>query len=219
MPDGQIKLIQLWGTYQVGDYNPGVFAGGFAGLWWGAYISLESGNVLQESISIPSINNWHLCEMILEQSTVDTADGNVTIAVDGVVRYEQLNTKTRVNVGESWQNMTYFYGYTNGLAELKTSAIDNTYLNNSWSRVIVGNASTLANSTVRELCIPSAWSDTEITVAFNQGAFTSGDTAYIFVVDSAGVASDGYEITIGGSGTTITASLTGNIQLSGGITI
>ena len=77
------------------------------------------------------------------------------------------------------------------------------YLDYSRCRVIVGNASTLTASTKREVQIPSAWSDGSITVNVNQGAFSDGQTAYLYVVDSNGtVNSNGYQITFGKGGTT-----------------
>lgn len=69
------------------------------------------------------------------------------------------------------------------------------YLDTTFQRVILGNAPTLdASATTREMQVPSAWSDTSITVTVNRGVFADDDPVYLFVVDAANVASDGFLI-------------------------
>ena len=58
------------------------------------------------------------------------------------------------------------------------------YVDKTYSRVMLGNASTWAASTVREPQIPhTTWNDTTIQVTVNLGAL-SGETAYLYVFDS-----------------------------------
>jgi len=85
---------------------------------------------------------------------------------------------------------------------------DDIYIDNVWNRVEIGDNSVFANCTHREIQIPTAWSDTEISFTLNTGSLASG-TYYVFVVDSDGTASSGSQITIGtsktiGPGTTTT---------------
>lgn len=70
---------------------------------------------------------------------------------------------------------------------------DDMYADTTWSRVVVGNASTLSASTHREIQPMTAWSDTSITVTANVGSFVDGDQ-YLFVVDDDGNASPGYRL-------------------------
>jgi hypothetical protein len=63
---------------------------------------------------------------------------------------------------------------------------------------MIGNARTFNGCTIREIQIPTAWSDNSITVTVNQGVFGSGMTVYLYVVDQNGaVNSTGYPITVG----------------------
>lgn len=79
--------------------------------------------------------------------------------------------------------------------------IDDCYLDNTFARVMVGDATTWAGCAKKEICIPSAWSSTEITATLRHDAFADDATVYLYVVDSGGnVNSDGFEITLGGSG-------------------
>jgi hypothetical protein len=84
---------------------------------------------------------------------------------------------------------------------------DDLYVDDTWARVIVGDASTLAASTHREIQIPSAWATGEVTVAVNRGSFAADASAYLYVVDSTGaVNSSGYAITFGDEGVDSTPS-------------
>jgi hypothetical protein len=72
------------------------------------------------------------------------------------------------------------------------------YLDYGLARVILGNAATLAGSTIREMQIPSAWSDTSITVSANLGVLSAGQRVYLYVVDSSGaVNAQGYPVLVG----------------------
>ncbi|MEF3691440.1 MAG: hypothetical protein V3574_00090 [Candidatus Moraniibacteriota bacterium] len=74
---------------------------------------------------------------------------------------------------------------------------DDLYVDNTWARIIVSNASTLSASTHREIQIPSAWSANSITATINQGSFSNGAIAYLYVVDANGeVNVDGFPIII-----------------------
>ncbi len=71
---------------------------------------------------------------------------------------------------------------------------DDVYIDNTWARVMAGDQSTFDASTHREIQIPSAWSDTEITITLNQGSFASLNNTYIYVVDANGNASNGFRL-------------------------
>jgi hypothetical protein len=97
--------------------------------------------------------------------------------------------------------------------------VDDVVVDNTQQRVILGNASTLGNSTVQHYQPATAWSATEITFTMNQGSFETDDQVYLFVVDSDGTASAGYAITIGGEGEpeedTIAPTLSGQSPSNG----
>ena len=77
------------------------------------------------------------------------------------------------------------------------------YLDTTWARVMIGNASTLGASTQLEMQIPTAWSENSITVKFNKGSFSTGQTAYLYVINSDNNPNtDGFPVTIGGGDTT-----------------
>jgi hypothetical protein len=78
-----------------------------------------------------------------------------------------------------------------------TSYFSEVYIDNTLARVEIGNASTFAACTHREIQIPTKWSGTSVTVTVNRGSFAVGNTVYLYVVDASGVTnSNGYAMTI-----------------------
>lgn len=66
------------------------------------------------------------------------------------------------------------------------------------ARVEIGNKSTYNSCTKLSITTPTSWSNTGITTTIRQGSFTSGETAYLYVVNSNGdVNSSGFAVTIG----------------------
>jgi hypothetical protein len=64
--------------------------------------------------------------------------------------------------------------------------MDDIYIDDTYARVMIGNAPTLAGSTIREIQIPSSWSEASIRVRLNLGSFLDLDQAFLYVFDSNG---------------------------------
>lgn len=93
---------------------------------------------------------------------------------------------------------------------------DSIYIDSTWQRVLICDASTWAARTHCEIQIPSAWSDNgttaSATVTVHAGSFTSGTQAYLYVVGSNNTPNtNGFPVTFGGSGTSgsVPAQVTG----------
>lgn len=72
------------------------------------------------------------------------------------------------------------------------------YLDNSWCRVMLGNNTTLATSTVREPQIITSWADGSISFTVNAGAIADSATAYLHVVTADGTVLNNVEtVTVG----------------------
>jgi hypothetical protein len=78
---------------------------------------------------------------------------------------------------------------------------DEIYIDNTIARVELGDSPNWSSCNRREIQIPVAWNSSSITVQCNPGAFSSGSTAYLYVMDRNGaVNQNGLAVTIGGSG-------------------
>ena len=77
---------------------------------------------------------------------------------------------------------------------------DDIYLDNTFSRVEIGDAATYTACTKRELQPPTAWATGTISAMLNRGSFNVGDSVYVYVINSDNVASAGYgPITLSGA--------------------
>ena len=80
--------------------------------------------------------------------------------------------------------------------------VDDMYLDFTQARVEISNNSKWDETKQihKEIQIPTAWSNSSITVKVNQGAFQNGETAYLYVIDENGnVNSSGYPIKFDGT--------------------
>lgn len=147
-------------------------------------------------------NGWHRFEYYVKMSSgAGVADGVTTLWVDGV----QIHTKTDLYTDDEgdtpvggintlqgrWQLLPYFDADNKQVTDLDEVVMDYTV-----ARVELGNNSVFANCTHREYQPIEYWGTSHIKIRFNQGSFSAGSTAYLFVIDSDGTASSGYEITI-----------------------
>ena len=159
------------------------------------------------TMSHPPANQWNTEEYQASKSTIDLQDGTFRFWYNGK---KHINNTTLMNRSTkhpgSWSNLyieNYNHHSSNGVNDVPPSGAyvyyDDVYIDTTWSRVMIGNASTFDSCTHREPLIPTAWSSTSITAYFNQGSFQNGQSVYIFVVDSNGNASTGKAITIGGT--------------------
>lgn len=147
-------------------------------------------------------NTWQTWEFYDQLNTVGSANGTVTVTVDGssklsVSNYQQRTTSNNFD--------DFKLGHMYQMIGASTSShtaqcyYDNVYLDVTQARIMIGNASTFSNSTQREIQIPTAWSSTSATITVNRGAFSNGTQAYLYVIDSTGAVSPGYGITFGGT--------------------
>lgn len=149
------------------------------------------------------INSWNRHEYYWEAGDTNTANGNYFFWADGVLKASVVNTIFRpascTLPSQPWSNIylnTYFATDTNNASAVIWQ--DDIYIDTTRARVELGNASTWVVSLHKEIQIPSTWAGTAVTVTLNQGSFTSGTTAYMYVVDSDGnVNINGYPVTLG----------------------
>lgn len=121
-------------------------------------------------------------------------DGEPDVSVTGV---NNSGSISQVRIGHYWGADADANCGSNPGADVYTDVV---YVDNTLSRVVIGDAASLAASRNTAIQIPTAWSGDQISVKVNTTRFASGAKAYLFVVDSNNVASVGYPITIGASG-------------------
>lgn len=161
--------------------------------------SESAGGTNAGDITNYNLETWNNVELLITMSSgQDAADGVVTVIHDcvqqdqktGLTMFTGTNRFQGIKLGEFIQDLSI-------VGEEAEEHYDDVYIDNTFARVAIGNSSVYANCTVREMQPPTAWADGEVTVTFNQGAFSLGEQIYIFVIDSSNVASSGFPITAG----------------------
>lgn len=75
--------------------------------------------------------------------------------------------------------------------------IEDPYIDNTFARIMIGDAATFGACNLREICIPSAWSDSQATCKLRLGLLPDTGTAYLYVVNSTGAVNDvGFPVTL-----------------------
>jgi hypothetical protein len=205
-----IKFFRLFPTGSRNYPNIGYSIHGFSGGDMLRFV--ENGEQVYKGVDARSWFTpgvWHSVQVEFNDSSgANQNNGTLKLWVDGVLRDSTttLNThpsgdgapisKRPLIMGfyDSWPPSTYnastMYAYYSDI-----------YVDNTWARVELGNASTYAASTYRETQLPTSWGSSSVSFRVNQGTFGNGQTAYIYVVDSSGrVNANGYPVTIGGGG-------------------
>jgi hypothetical protein len=167
------------------------------------------GNVWRENN--PAINVWHFFEAIF-----DSVNRTYTLLVDGVAMYDVIDwAGADLVFNEIWA----IGWHTGGVYSptLVKTWMDDIYVDNTPSRVVIGNAPTYSTCNHLEIQPATAWSSNgqSITVILNQGSFSDGSIAYLYVVDSDGTANEtGYPITLSGSSDAIAPTAPSGLAVS-----
>lgn len=203
--NANVKYFRLWSTGSINE-NFVIATHGFSGgssLWTNENISGSSAYFWRTSDGASTHTSmtkgvWHSLEFEFRDSDINTGNGEIRMWFDGVKKLDVNNMITR-KVHANFKR-PYNVGFYDSWNDTNTDDdfyyIDDVFIDNSWARVMLGNASTFDACTVREIQPTRTWSDTTISVRANPGSFTTGQTAYLYVVDAAGVPSPGYAITI-----------------------
>jgi len=149
--------------------------------WWGSAVN-------------PAAGKWSKVEVAIK--VTNQTDGYVQVHENGklVMNYagptdKYPGTARTIGVG-GWSLMK---------APNNWRYFSDVYLDTSLSRVVLANKAVLSEATIVENQIPTSWSDTSITATVNLGQFQSGQTAYLFAVDSTGTPSaSGVPVSVGG---------------------
>ncbi len=148
-------------------------------------------------ISFKKWNKWVRIESYKKLSTPGLTNGIIETSIVGTNRYYSDHEMTRAR-GQSFQLDTVLLGLMDGRHHGNFQLyLDDIYINNTRSRVELGNKQDFDSCTYREVQPARFWNNTSVTVnKINQGQFQDGDIAYVFLVDANGEVSNGYKVNI-----------------------
>ncbi|MEE8056778.1 MAG: hypothetical protein V3T17_02920 [Pseudomonadales bacterium] len=126
----------------------------------------------------------------------DNAAQRYSIRINGVALYNNISWSpcSSLQMNELWK--LGFDGGGNNPPAI-TWWMDDIYVDSSFARVMLGNASSYSSSTQFEMQSLVSWSSSSIDITVNQGGFNSGATSYLYVIDSQEVVNQtGYPVVI-----------------------
>ena len=155
----------------------GVFSNNYPGIVW----------------QLPD-STWERWEVLYSTGTPGNSDGFIEYRINGVLKKSIINI-AMLEGGSTggWKN-TRVNNYWDGRQGTLQSWIDDLYIDTTQQRVEVCDASVWSNRNHCEIQIPSSWSDSSITITFNQGSFETGRCLYLYVVDVNGNITNGFPI-------------------------
>ena len=165
-------------------------------------------------------NNWYHFQVLFQESSPNTANGILKQYINGILANNRTGIPTRSNNAHVDQIRVGHYWTTDTVPECpqgNTGAdiyIDNIYLDTSWARVELTNNSNYEAATQREIQVPTAWSDGQITFTVNQGTFTSGAPVYLFIHDPSGNVSPALEVTINQGSSSQSLGIPQNLKIN-----
>jgi hypothetical protein len=146
-----------------------------------------------------STNAWSRVDMGKKLSTPGISDGSAFCQNLTEQRSAVHNNVITRAAGHTFQLDTVLLGLmmANDVGTFSLY-LDDIYIDNTLARVEIGNNSDFDSCTHREMQLPTSWDGNNelVTINFNQGAFTAGETVWLFVINSLGEASDGYQLEI-----------------------
>lgn len=151
-----------------------------------------SGDSLYQGAHWNVTSRWAKVEIEIIHTTASS--GRIRVWEDGKLVVEYNGSNTWSSTG-TYTEMIGGYARDRGISNWRYWA--DMYYDTSLCRVVIGNSGTYNNCTIREVQIPTSWTDTRIAININKGVFGSSGTVYLYVIDSAGNVSPAKAITLG----------------------
>ena len=123
-----------------------------------------------------------------ENSAPGVHDGILRAWVDGKQIFNLSDLNTSVIADERFKALGIVGLFNSNRPKSSVDVfcyLDDAYIDNTWARIVLGNASTWDKSTVREVQIPTKWTDNEIIFTLS-GNSLDNKPSYLYVKDATG---------------------------------
>ena len=132
----------------------------------------------------PMSGVWTKVEMEIKYTNQN--DGYIKLWENGVLRIDYAGHTDRLPGTLRTEGIA---GYARMYGQPKNwRYFADVYLDYTRSHIVLGNAPTYAASTIREVQLPTSWSDSSVSFVVNLGKLADDGIAYLYVVDSNGEA-------------------------------
>ena len=193
-----VKIFRMWNPGSV-DENFVIALHGFrnSAPYTSEYIDNDGGDyVFRGYMDDWSTGSWHCLQFEYKESSVLAQDGEIRIWLDGALQLDDRSIMTREDYSDLKRPyiVGFYDSWNDSGADRDDVFFDDIYIDDSWSRIEVGNAPIYNECTHREIQIPTSWADDMITFDMSTGGLAHTDDLYLFVVDQDGSRSPGFLI-------------------------
>lgn len=143
---------------------------------------------------------WLIHEILYESGSIDGVDGVFDLYQDGQVYRNDINWRMRTSDYPKKYEDFYWDQISNGTAPGPLYMYyDMIYLDTTHARVMICGQANWENCSIKQVQIPTSWSDNQVSVVFKLGEFSAGEEVFVYVIDEQGSVSNGFSILSEGS--------------------
>lgn len=186
LPGNNWKFIRFWhtGSTQYPNLYVGQAPGESARFYYTEQCGIPTHKIYDNDWTYPNTTWRHEEYMLKMNSATSAADGTFRVKINSVNVIDNTVYPTDCSANPGTVNQFYIMDDPSNFTPTGNSWIDDVYVDDSWSRVYIGNAATYATCTQMELQPASAWTSSQITVTQKHGNLTGSSAKYIYVCDS-----------------------------------
>ena len=135
----------------------------------------------------PPVGSWYFVEIFTYlNSAAGVFDGYNEMRVDNqrIYRADHVDFLGSADAGPYFQFFRFGgnYGF-DASGEVFYRQYGDLYIDDSFARVLLGDAASYAECSHLEVQVPTAWSDSEVRFVLNQGSFQPGDGVFVYLFD------------------------------------
>ncbi|MDG5499008.1 hypothetical protein [Marinobacter sp. BGYM27] len=151
----------------------------------GTRISWTQAQIHKDWISAPvTPNEWHLMEFYLDtqKQTVQAWTDRELLGVIDVSNSPAYKGR--------WSPTVALLGFNGALQEFQMTEIDDIYMDDRFSRIVIGDKPSYKDLDGYELQLPVAWSNQKIDFKLNLGSIPVGEKRFLYVISEDGSVND-----------------------------
>ena len=201
-----VKTMRFWSSCTSSDnISTGTRNAQFLPRWVIEYVNVpdQDGDWSTSRTNEWDDGQWHHIQYAIKDSDANwAANAELHVWFDGHLEVDETGLVGRDNC--DCNKYLFVLGFYNSWLDNSSDPnyfyFDDAYDDSTWARVEIGDDPVYADCSHREMQLLDAWAPDEVSFVMNQGSFSAGDAAYIFISDRDGnVNTTGWGIKVGGT--------------------
>lgn len=175
-----------------GEHGHSPYPGTWCGTGVGNFVTKDGGPAWDSGGNDYLVGRWCHLQLFVDANTSALSDdGTIIYMMDGDTWVNRRGTVTLITDMAAELDNFFFGGYMAHDAQGSCPAVghlesfwDDAYVDTTWNHIEIGDASTYAACTQREIQLPTSWSDTSLQFTVRQGGFADLNGKYLYITDN-----------------------------------